>query len=65
MAEAIAKVMLNRFRVWAVGPKPTASTRPPGGGCFTPAGRVPAFVTFAELALPNRTDMGGETLCVS
>ena len=40
LTEAIAEVMRDRFRVWAGGPKPPASTRPAGGGCFTPAGRA-------------------------
>ena len=65
MAEAIAEVMRKRLRVWAGGPKPPASARPPGGGRFAPAGRALASQSDAEAVLLRRADTGGETRCVS
>jgi len=48
MAEAIAEVMRKRCHVWAGGPKPPASARPAGGGCFAPTGRALASRSAAE-----------------
>ena len=65
MAEAIAEVMRHRSRVWAGGPKPPASARPPGGGRFAPAGRALASRSSVEMVGRSRFHRAGETRCVS
>ena len=49
----------------AGGPKPPASARPAGGGCFTPAGRALASRSHAETVLLKCSHGAEETRCVS